>query len=392
MTLQGKGFFTSNLSNCEGGEPISIVSAAQAAGLSHVIVKVADGVKSIGLDGSGFDVTTPAIQALRNAGMAVWGWQSIYGNDPSAEAALALARTRALALDGYVIAAGAEFEQPGMSGAARQFMAVLHAGMKVPIALSSYRFPNFHPGFPWSDFLLFCSIHMPQVYWEQAHDAAEQLIESRRQCAALPNARPFIPTGATYRASTWSPTDQDITDFLDTAEALALPALNFFCWDTCHANLAPVWKAIAGFAWPASAPGAAHAPDTLPDPGRPAAEALPAPDTLPAPEAAAATPTKAFLRQFLAALNSRQPAQISTFYDQAATQVWADQIRHGALSIQAGFAAFFATLPAGTGFIITSTKVEDDMYTLAWKAGSLTGETILTLKNGKIILDYTFIA
>jgi vacuolar-type H+-ATPase subunit E/Vma4 len=33
----------------------------------------------------------------------------------------------------------------------------------------------------------------------------------------------------------------------------------------------------------------------------------------------------------------------------------------------------------------------DDLHAYAWKAGSLAGETILTLKNGKIILDYTFI-
>jgi hypothetical protein len=71
--------------------------------------------------------------------------------------------------------------------------------------------------------------------------------------------------------------------------------------------------------------------------------------------------------------------------------VWADQIKHGVASIQAGFAAFFNGLPTGTLFTSTSTKANDDSYTITWKAGSLSGETILTLKSGKIILDYTFI-
>ena len=42
MTLQGKGFFTFNLPECEGGDPAAIVAAALAAGLSHVIIKIAD--------------------------------------------------------------------------------------------------------------------------------------------------------------------------------------------------------------------------------------------------------------------------------------------------------------------------------------------------------------
>ena len=64
MTLQGKGFFTFNLPDCEGGDPGSILAAAQAAGLSHVIVKIADGVQAAGLDASGIDFTAPVVQAL----------------------------------------------------------------------------------------------------------------------------------------------------------------------------------------------------------------------------------------------------------------------------------------------------------------------------------------
>ncbi len=374
MTLQGKGFFTVNLPDCEGGDPVSILAAAQAAGLSRIIVKVADGTQAAGIDACGIDGTAPVVQAFKETGMAVWGWQVIYGEAPSAEAAIAIARTQALGLDGYVFFAGTEYEQSGRAGAAHQFISTVRAGLKVPIALSSFRFPNYHPKFPWSDFLFACDLHMPQVYWEQAHNADEQLRESKRQCDALPNAKPYIPTAAAYTAPGWSPTAQDITDFLDTADALGLPAVNFFDWDTCRANLPLSWKAIASFPWPAPALG-----------NQPAQ--TPTADT----ETVPLSPPDALLLRFLASLNSRNAAQAVALYDSAAIQVWADQIRRDTISIQAGFAAFFSSLPSGTVFKITCAQVKDDLHTFSWKAGSLAGETILTIKNGKIILDYTFI-
>ncbi len=59
MTLQGKGFFTFILPECEGGDPASIQAAAQAAGLSHVLVKIADGERPYGFDASEIDITAP---------------------------------------------------------------------------------------------------------------------------------------------------------------------------------------------------------------------------------------------------------------------------------------------------------------------------------------------
>ena len=64
MTLQGKGFFTFNLPECEDGDPGSILAAAQAAGLSHIIVKIADGMQAAGIDASIGDFTAPVVQAL----------------------------------------------------------------------------------------------------------------------------------------------------------------------------------------------------------------------------------------------------------------------------------------------------------------------------------------
>jgi len=375
MTLQGKGFFTYNLLECEGGAPASILAEARAAGLSHVIVRIADGVNVSGMAASGFDTTAPVVQALRLNGFATWGWQIIHGNQPSAEADLAIARAQTLGLDGLVVNPGNEYERPGMASAARQFMAAVREALAVPIALSSYRFPNYHPELPWATFLEFCDLHMPRVTWEQAHNAAEQLRESIRQCDALPNARPCVPTGAIYTTSSWSPAAEEVNEFLNTARDLGLEAVNFYHWDACRDRLPSLWTAVANFAWSAPALDS-----------RQAAAAIPIPDTPPI------ALLDDFLVEFLAALNSRQAAQVSAFYDPAATQVWAEEIRQDAPAIQKGYEEFFANLPDGTVFTISQAQVRDNQRLFSWKAGWLRGETSLVLKSGKIILEHTFIA
>jgi hypothetical protein len=371
MTLQGKGLIIYNLPECEAGEPGSILAAAQAAGLSHVLIKVADGEKAFGMDAAGGDQAAPVVQALQQAGIAVWGWHSVHGTDPDAEAAIAIMRSHILGLDGYVVCAADEFARPGMANTARQFMQVIRGALTVPIALSSYRFPNYHPEFPWSNFLEFCDVHMPQVTWEQAHNPAEQLRESKRQCDALPNAKPFIPTGPAYSISGWNPSAEEIIEFLNAAVQLGLPAINFYDWDDCHKDQPLLWTAIAEFPWPTSIKANPPVPSSNPQ----------------------TTPVipEVFLSQFVEALNSRQPAKVSALYDPAAIQVWADHILKGAEAIQSGYDAFFDSLPAGAVQCITQASMEGDACLFTWKVGPLTGETTLVIKNGKIILEYTFI-
>jgi hypothetical protein len=366
MTLQGKGFFLSELRRCENGDPTALLQAVLEAGLGHAIVKIADGEKACGIDASGMDFTGRVVQVLHLAGISVWGWHSVYGNDPFAEASIAIARTQILDLDGYVVDVGNEYENPGMTSAARRFMVEVRQALKIPIALSSYHFPKYHSDLPWSTLLEFSDLHMPRVNWESAHNAGLQLRESKAQCDALPNARPFIPTGVVQATSGWSPAVDDIRDFLNTAQSLGLRAANFFDWEVCRQKLPHLWTAIASFKWSVQA--------ALPELGRP-------PQILP----------DLFLARFLAALNSRQAAHVCALYDPAATQVWADKTLKGISDIQTGFATFFDSLPAGTTFSITRVKAEDDLRLISWKAGQLTGETTLVLKEGKIVLDYTFI-
>ena len=402
MTLQGKGFITLTLPDCEGGGPEALVAEAKAAGLSHVIVKIADGVKVFGVDASGNDLTAPVVNALRAAGIIVWGWHSIYGNAPSDEANIAIQRAQSLGLDGYVMNAGSDYKHSGKEAAAGQFISAVRDALTIPIALSSFRFPNYHSEFPWSTFLEKCDYHMPQVYWEQAHNAGGQLRESKRQCDALPNAKPYIATGPTYCVIGWEPTPTEISEFLSTACDLGISAVNFFDWDSCRKSLPEVWTTIAEFGWSTQSqitPAAAsksptseptHQPD--PESENPATPEPSNPPPTASPETPSLSSTEVFSTQFLAALNSRKAGQVAALYNTNAVRVWAENIVYGSVSIQAAYATFFSSLPAKTTFSLLTIKGDDDLLLINWKVGSSIGKTTLFLQEGKIILDYTFLA
>ncbi|HEX2981890.1 MAG TPA: hypothetical protein VHO48_16655, partial [Anaerolineaceae bacterium] len=251
MGLQGKGFWIWKIINCEGGVTSAIVDQAVAAGLTHVMIKIADGAGSSNVDTTtGQDKVAPLANALRAKGLQVWGWHYVYGYDPNAEASKAISRLQALGLDGYIVDAEGEFKQEGKATAASTFMTKVRSAFpNLPIALSSYRYPSYHPTFPWKSFLEKCDLNMPQVYWEQAHNAGTQLTRSFNEFQKMTPYRPVIPTGAAYKHNGWVPTDADVLEFLNTARSLHLDAANFFSWDECRRDLTGLWSTISDYNW-----------------------------------------------------------------------------------------------------------------------------------------------
>jgi hypothetical protein len=408
--LEGKGFFIEFLTDCEGGKPADILAAAQTAGLSHVLVKIADGVDAFGVDDKAGDITAPVVHALRGAGIAVWGWHSVYGNEPAAEAAIAIARVQTLGLDGYVVSAGEEYEQPGRQEAASIFMTAVRTALSCPIALSSYRFPNYHPNLPWSTLLEFCDLHMPQVFWERSHNAGDQLRESKRQCDALPNSKPFIATGAAYGTpSVWDPIPADAGDFLNTARALDIPAANFFSWGPCRQNLPKFWQAIARFSWdaPVQVNAAIQPANSQPDTSTPAPAGAatglapnqpPAGETTPSVTSSVgaggltpmALPEDSYTGQYLMALNSRQAGQAAALYQPEAIFFHADKVVQGLDAIRVDYAEFFAGLPDGD-FTLTKAELDGNTRYITWQLGALTGVATLVWKAGRIAQHYLFV-
>ena len=252
MTLRGKGFYIWQISRCENGDPGTIANEAAKAGLTHVLIKIADGGSAYNIDlTTGEDLVPPVAQALWERGINVWGWHYVYGYDPVAEANIAIQRIQQLGLEGYIIDAEAQYKYPGRDEVARLFMDLLRQALPVfPIALSSYRFPTYHPTLPWEEFLEKCDYNMPQVYWEQAHNPAEQLIRSVNEFLAITPFRPIIPTGSAYMRGDWQPSSAEIIEFLDTARNLNLSAANFWEWGHTRLYLPELWYTIADYSWP----------------------------------------------------------------------------------------------------------------------------------------------
>jgi hypothetical protein len=104
MFLQGKGMTIWKILSCEGGNAAKIAEVAKSAGFSYVLIKIADAGAAYNYDKvNNKDLIPPVVDALRSAGISVWGWQYVYGYDPIAEARIAISQMNKYGMDGFVI-------------------------------------------------------------------------------------------------------------------------------------------------------------------------------------------------------------------------------------------------------------------------------------------------
>jgi hypothetical protein len=248
MSLTGKGVIIWKAQQCENGSPAAIARRAREAGLSHVVLKVADGVTLYNQS------LAPAIvAALRVSGVEVWGWQYIYGDSPTQEAATAIRAVQQLGLDGFVVNAEREYESKFDAAAA--YMDSLTAGLRqTPVAFSSFRLPDTHPSFPWAEFLSGSAYNMPQVFWVNDTDPAHQLDQSIEQFRHVYPVVPIIPTAAAYVDGAWRPSAGELNQIMLRVRECGLPGINFWNWDYAgNPRGSDLWNVIAGFAWPGAA-------------------------------------------------------------------------------------------------------------------------------------------
>lgn len=361
MTLQGKGYFIWKIRYCEGGDVNAIADLAQEAQYTHLVIKVADGSRTYNLHpDSGADLVPPLVEALRNRGISPWGWQYIYGYDPLAEANRAIERVNQLGLDGFVVNAEAEFKQPGMDRKASQYMRRLRAGLpNTSLALSSYRFPSYHPRLPWDEFLGLCDLAMPQVYWEQLHNPAQQLTRCVNEYRNLKYARPIIPTGSAYKRGSWQSTPEDVINFLTHAYQINLRGANFWVWSHTRRYLPETWNAIQDYFW-------------------------------------AEQPVDDILFRFIEALNAHDPDQVASLYDENAVLVNSQRTIQGRPAIVDWYKELFREILPNGVFKLSDTIGSGRTRHLYWTAVSSAGEvnlgsdTISLNGDQRIIYHYTF--
>lgn len=285
--IEGKGYFMWRvekiLTRPGIRSPQEAAEKAAAAGVEHIIVKIADGEDNYPLpqtdsDGVKERATVDLIAALRAAGITVWGWAFAYGQDadPQKQARKLAERAKYFELTGLVVNAEDIGERrwsvAGGSTRARDYMGALRHELSgaqgathgAIIGFSSYRYMRYHPTFPFSAFMEDSDIAMPQIYWV-AKGEGDSLVSLRRSYEEYKQLFPkkmFVPTGAAFGEMYgsendryyWSASPLQIHRFMDQARALGLPAVTFWSWEHAFFDLgnqryngSELWDAIAAY-------------------------------------------------------------------------------------------------------------------------------------------------
>jgi len=363
MILTGKGYFLWRILQCEKGDPEKIANQASDAGLSHMIIKVADGAFPYNYDrDKKVDYVPDLVNALRARNISVWGWHYVYGGYPQQEAEIALKRAKQFSLDGYVVNAEGEYKLPGRSANAKIFMSILRKGLgSTPIALSSYRYPTLHREFPWSAFIERCDLMMPQVYWLKTHyKTGEQLPRSIREFKDIYPHLEIFPTGPTFKQWGWIPYKEEIIEFMNAAKTMGLPGVNFYSFDESRLYMQDIWDFIKEFKWS----------DEVPSKGLP--------------------------DQLIEALNSRNLDQISNLYRDNAIHIRPELTIQGKDSIKQWYQYMLTELiPEGT-FSLSSASRQENTITFNWQVQNantlilIYGQDTIGLVEEKISYHYSF--
>src|SRR3989440_4971128 len=221
----GQGMWIWQLPRSEGGSVPAIVARARSANVQTVFVKAADGT-------SLWQQFSPALVAsLKAAGLRVCAWQYTYGSNPGGEAATA-AQAIARGADCFVIDAEAEYE--GHYSRAQRYVRTLRArvGSTYPLALSSFPYVDYHPGFPYSVFLGpgAAQANLPQIYWKAIGTSVDQAF-AHTWPLNRPYGAPILPLGQTYQ----SPSASDLTRFRALAGVYGAGGPGWWDWQGTHA-------------------------------------------------------------------------------------------------------------------------------------------------------------
>jgi len=364
MSLTGKGYYIWIVRQCENGDPERIAALARESNLSHVLIKVADGAFPYNVDlDNGFDYVRPVIKKLQAANISVWGWHYIYGNYPDQEAEIAVKRTLELGLDGFVVNAEKEFQFPSKAQAASRYMNILRSNLgSMPIALSSYRYPSYHAVFPWVNFLERCDYNMPQVYWISSHDnAGEQLQRSVNEFKAIRPFRPIIPTGPTFKQHGWIPYEHEVTQFMDVAKKLNLPAVNFWYWEGCRRDMPQFWDLVKKYSYTSNPPEEAGVLD-----------------------------------QYFSALNNKDTDKVLSLYGENSVHISSERASQGKKAIRSWIDSLLTAYPKGNFALLNKIR-EKNIISFRWELTEnstlkLQGQDTIGLASEKINYHYSFIS
>lgn len=177
-----------------GGNLTRIIKRAKKSNVGTLYIKSGDGTSVWS------QFTASLIKRLHRAGLKVCGWQYVYGRNPVGEAKVSAVAKRRGA-DCFVIDAETEYEG-NYSGADRYIRKLRNlVGPRFRLALSTFPYAHYHPGFPYSVFLGpgAATDNLPQVYWKTIGDSVKEAIGITYTYNRM-YKRPIYPVGQTYLA------------------------------------------------------------------------------------------------------------------------------------------------------------------------------------------------
>lgn len=257
--LLGKGFYIWQIQN-SAPDASTLVARAQQAGLSHVIIKIADGDSSYPIDDATNEhLTQASINALKKAGITVAGWTFAYGAkaEPEDQAQIFANRIKQFDLPVAVVNAQHLSGRRWSATSARKFMETLTEalGTGVQIVFSSPPI-DVNTDFPHEEFIEKAQAIMPQAYWvaRDGGDPKRRLQDVYSLYMQRYPTQNFIAHGSAFYGDQefqgdefyWEPTANQITQFINQAGALNLDAVNFWSWQQAWEKRT-LWDAVSAY-------------------------------------------------------------------------------------------------------------------------------------------------
>ncbi len=246
--VDGDGMWIWYVSKSSGGTAAGIAAKAARNGVKTVYIKSADGRTRWR------QFNPRLVAALKARGLQVCAWQFVYGRYPKTEADRAAEAARAGA-DCTVIDAEGHYEGKYLS--AQTYMKRLRSkvGPGYEVALTSFPYVHYHPGFPYSVFLGpgGAQANLPQMYWKTIGTSVDSIYRTTWTYNKV-YGRPIYPLGQTYS----NPRAADVRRFRSLAGTYGARGLSWWVWQFSGARqwtalgspFAPIGTPVRGDGFP----------------------------------------------------------------------------------------------------------------------------------------------
>ena len=241
----GKGMYIYILERL--GDPEEVVSLLKAAGYKWAAIKLQSGrifSEGIKKESEYFPLVKKYVEAFEGSGIDLFGWGYVrLDSDDQVlhEIATTVDAIKYFNIKGWIV--NAEAEAKGNAKRASRYFGVLRQFIgDYRIGFTSYRWPSYHPTFPWKEFFDGCDYAHPQVYWVEAHNPEGQLTKCIDEYQEYSDMT-IQPIGCAYPWGGWKPLLTDFDVFYDAVKKFGLTAFSW--WEMYYPIKYGWWDALA---------------------------------------------------------------------------------------------------------------------------------------------------